>query len=73
MVDQEPTRKKKLNLYRLPPKNFEGREDVIMFQDLKKIYNLQGRDEKVVALKEVSLAPNSEFYPIKRYYSKLTQ
>jgi putative ABC transport system ATP-binding protein len=59
-------RKKKLNLYRLPPKNFEGREDVIMFQDLKKVYNLQGRDEKVIALKDVSLAPKSEFYPIKR-------
>jgi hypothetical protein len=37
-----------------------------MFRDLKKVYNLQGRDEKVVALKDVSLAPKSEFYPIKR-------
>jgi len=41
---------RKLNLYRLPPKNFEGKEDVIKFTDLSKIYNLAGRDEKVVAL-----------------------
>lgn len=50
--------KKKLNLYRLRPKEFAGREDVIMFNDLRKVYNLEGRDEKVVALKQVSLAPN---------------
>jgi len=56
-----------LNLYRLKPKKFEGREDVIMFNDLRKVYNLEGREEKVVALKSVSLSPNSEFYPIKRY------
>ena len=60
-------RKKKLNLYRLPPKSFEGREDVILFSDLSKVYSLEGRDEKVVALKSVSLSPKSEFYPIKRY------
>jgi hypothetical protein len=31
----EPSAKrKKLNLYRLPPKNFEGKEDVIYFTDL---------------------------------------
>jgi putative ABC transport system ATP-binding protein len=59
-------KRKKLNLYRLPPKNFEGREDVIVFSDLSKVYNLEGREEKVVALKSVSLAPKSEFYPIKR-------
>lgn len=59
-------RRKKLNLYRLAPKNFEGREDVIMFTDLSKVYNLEGREEKVVALRNVSLAQNSEFYPIKR-------
>jgi hypothetical protein len=56
----------KLNLYRLPPKDFSGREDVIVFTDLQKIYGLEGRDEKVTALKNVSLAPKSEFYPIKR-------
>ena len=31
------------------------------------MYGLEGRDEKVVALKNVSLSPKSEFYPIKRY------
>ena len=56
-----------MNLYRLPPKNFDDKEDVIMFSDLKKVYNLEGREEKVVALRSVSLASNTEFYPIKRY------
>jgi putative ABC transport system ATP-binding protein len=56
-----------LNLYRLPPKNFDDKEDVIMFSDLKKVYNLEGREEKVVALRSVSLSANTEFYPIKRY------
>ena len=59
-------KRKKLNLYRLPPKNFQGKEDVINFSDLSKVYNLEGREEKVVALRSVSLSPNSEFYPIKR-------
>lgn len=27
-------KKKKLNIYRLPPKNFDNREDVITFSDL---------------------------------------
>jgi len=53
-------------LYRLPPKNFEGKEDVISFNSLAKIYNLDGRDEQIVALRSVSLTPNSEFYPIKK-------
>ncbi len=65
-----PVRRKKLNLYRLPPKNFEGREDVIWFTDLQKTYSLQGREDKVVALRNVSLSPNSEFYPIKKYVVK---
>lgn len=59
-------KKKKLNLYRLPPKNFEGKEDMIYFTDLSKVYNLAGRDEKVVALQSVSLAQGEEFYPIKK-------
>ena len=59
-------KRKKLNLYRLPPKNFEGKEDVISFTDLSKVYTLAGRDEKVVALASVSLSPNEEFYPIKK-------
>jgi putative ABC transport system ATP-binding protein len=37
-----------------------------MFNDLRKVYNLEGREEKVVALKNVSLSPNQELYPIKR-------
>ncbi len=56
-----------MNLYKLKPKNFQGREDVITFTDLSKVYNLQGREEKVVALKSVSLSPGQEFFPIKRY------
>jgi hypothetical protein len=59
-------KRKKLNLYRLPPKNFDNRPDVIMFSNLKKVYNLEGREEKVVALKSVSLSPSQEFYPIKK-------
>ena len=66
IANEEPKRKK-LNLYRLPPKNFEGREDVINFTDLSKVYNLEGREEKVVALKNVSLSTNTEFFPIKRF------
>jgi len=49
------SKKKKLNLYKLKPKNFEGKEDVISFTELSKIYNLEGREEKIVALKSVSL------------------
>ena len=60
-------RRKKLNLYRLQPKNFEGKEDVISFNDLSKTYNLLGRgEEKVVALKSVSLSSKQEFYSIKK-------
>lgn len=61
-----PVRRKKLNLYRLPPKNFEGKEDVIWFSNLQKTYSLAGREDKVVALRSVSLSPESEFYPIKK-------
>ena len=53
-----------MNLYRLPPKNFEGKEPVIWFNNLSKTYKLAGRDENVTALKSVSLAPDHEFYPI---------
>lgn len=61
-----PAKKKKLNLYRLPPKNFEGKEDVIYFSNLAKVYNLAGRDEQVTALRNVSLSKGHEFYPIKK-------
>ena len=65
-MEDQAALKQKLNLYRLPPKNFQGREDVIVFSDLSKVYGLEGREDKVVALRNVSLSPKSEFYPIKR-------
>lgn len=57
---------KQLNLYRLPPKNFVHRENVIEFTNLQKVYKLAGREENVIALKDVSLDGGSEFYPIKK-------
>ena len=63
---QQKQKKRKLNLYRLPPKNFEGKTDVISFSNLSKTYNLEGREEQIVALKSVSLSPNQEFYPVKK-------
>ena len=65
-LEAEAPKRKKLNLYRLPPKNFEGRKDVILFSNLSKTYNLEGRSEKVTALQSVSLAADSELYPIKQ-------
>jgi len=62
----EKVRRKKLNLYRLKPKNFEGKQDVISFNDLSKTYNLEGREEKITALKSVSLNENNEFYSVKK-------
>lgn len=60
-------RRKRLDLYKLPPKNFEGKADVISFNDLSKTYKLAGKDEeKVVALKSVSLSSKHEFYSIKK-------
>lgn len=56
-----------MNLYNLPPKSFEGKSDVISFNSLSKTYNLAGGDdEKVVALKSVSLSAKNEFYSIKK-------
>ena len=67
MVDTQPKiKRKKLNLYRLPPKNFEGKDDVISFSNLAKIYHLDGREEQIVALKSVSLTSNTEFYAVKK-------
>ncbi len=62
----EVHKRKKLNLYRLPPKNFENKEDVIYFTNLSKVYTLAGRDEQVTALRSVSLAKGQEFYPVKK-------
>lgn len=62
----QSVKKKKLNLYRLPPKNFQDKKDVIRFTNLSKVYNLAGRDEQVTALRSVSLAEGTEFYPVKK-------
>lgn len=60
-------RRKRLNLYKLPPKSFEGKTDVISFSSLSKTYNLAGSDEeKVTALKSVSLSAKHEFYSVKK-------
>lgn len=32
------------------------------------VYDLMGRHDKVVALMDVSLSKNSDFYPIKKYF-----
>lgn len=65
-TSNQPEKRRKLNLYRLPPKNFEGKEDVITFNNLSKRYTLQGREEEIVALRNVSLNNNSEFYSVKK-------
>ena len=65
-LGQDPRKKRKLNLHNLRPKRFDDKEDVIIFTDLRKEYTLEGRDEKIVALKHVSLSPKEEFYPIKK-------
>ena len=65
-TQQPRIRRKKLNLYRLPPKNFDGKDDVISFNNLSKVYTLSGREEKIVALKSVSLVQNQEFYAVKK-------
>jgi len=64
--EEAKVRRKKTNLYRLPPKNFEGKEDVISFNNLSKKYSLKGRDEDVLALKDISMNSTSEFYAIKK-------
>lgn len=65
-METQENRRRKLNLYRLPPKNFEGKEDVITFNNLSKRYTLQGREEEIVALRSVSLNASTEFYPVKK-------
>jgi len=62
----EEVRRRKLNLYKLPPKNFTGKADVITFNNLAKRYTLQGREEEIIALRNVSLNSNSEFYSVKK-------
>ena len=64
--EEAKVRRKKTNLYRLPPKSFEGKEDVITFNNLSKKYTLSGREEEVIALRNVSLNSTSEFYAVKK-------
>ena len=64
--EEAKVRRKKTNLYRLPPKNFEGKEDVITFNNLSKKYTLSGREEDITALKDVSMNSTSEFYAVKK-------
>ena len=64
--EEAKVRRKKTNLYRLPPKNFEGKEDVITFNNLSKKYTLSGREEDIIALKDVSMNSTSEFYAVKK-------
>jgi len=66
LASEKKQRRKKVNLYRLPPKSFEGKEDVISFTNLAKTYKLSGREEDVLALRQVSLNSQSEFYAIKK-------
>lgn len=64
--EERKQRRKKVNLYNLAPKSFEGREDVITFNSLSKKYKLAGREEDVLALRSVSLNSTSEFYAVKK-------
>lgn len=41
-------------------------ENVIEFENLSKVYKLEGREDLVIALKSATLSDHSEFYPIKR-------
>lgn len=50
----------------IPIDHKELGENVIEFNNLSKVYKLQGREELVIALKSVTLSDDSEFYPIKR-------
>jgi len=41
-------------------------ENIIEFDNLSKMYKLQGREDLVIALKSATLSDESEFYPVKR-------
>lgn len=41
-------------------------ETIIEFNDLSKVYKLEGREDLIVALKSATLSDESEFYPVKR-------
>ncbi|KND02528.1 uncharacterized protein SPPG_02987 [Spizellomyces punctatus DAOM BR117] len=52
--------------YRVPQIHKELGEPVITIRHLSKTYNIPGTDESVKALHDIHLAPDSEFYPIRR-------
>jgi len=41
-------------------------EVVVVLNHVKKEYSLQGRDDVVIALEDIHVAPGSEFYPIRK-------
>ena len=55
-----------LNLYDLPVKDLSQNANVIEFADLSKHYQLEGREDSVVALRSVTLTHEIEFKPIKK-------
>lgn len=52
-------------------KDLSSAPNIIECKDICKVYNLVGRSEKVVALQDITLYDDSEFYPIKKYISLL--
>ncbi|TPX71844.1 hypothetical protein SpCBS45565_g00785 [Spizellomyces sp. 'palustris'] len=52
--------------YRVPQIHKELGEPVITIRHLSKTYSIPGTDESVKALHDIHLAPDSEFYPIRR-------
>ncbi|KAJ3152363.1 ABC transporter H member 2 [Geranomyces michiganensis] len=53
-------------MLRVPQIQKELGEPVIVIRHLSKTYTIPGTDESVHALHDIHLAPNSEFYPIRR-------
>ncbi|KAI8586566.1 abc transporter [Geranomyces variabilis] len=53
-------------MLRAPQIQKELGEPVIVIRHLSKTYTIPGTDESVHALHDIHLAPNSEFYPIRR-------
>lgn len=59
-------REREIDLYDLPSKNFGDAENVIEVEKLKKEYKLKGKDNLVVAIKEINMNSSTEIYPIRR-------
>ena len=62
----------KFNIFNLPSKDLSNEPDIIECDGVSKVYNLMGRHDKVIALSEISLSKNSDFYPIKRFITLKT-